>query len=205
MFQTNKYQANDPNFDEKHGVLHNKLGIVDPIELEHRENDALIFAYDHVASHYSDTHCFMLKDICDLHKLFLGDIFEWAGNYRRVDISSEKIHWCHALHIPTEMQNYEKRLARLTPFSLKLSREETLSRLAELHGELIAIHPFRDGNGRTVRLLCDLLLMQAGLAPIGLDAFKEQKTREEYLTAIRAVLNKVDYQPLVHLLDRLVA
>ena len=102
------------------------------------------------------------------------------------------------------MQNYEKRLARLTPFSPKLSREEILSRLAELHGELIAIHPFRDGNGRTVRLLCDLFLMQAGLTPIELGVFKKQKTREEYFTAIQAVLNEVDYQPLARLLDRLV-
>jgi len=76
-------------------------------------------------------------------------------------------------------------------------------RLAELHGELIAVHPFRDGNGRTVRLFCDLLLMQAGIAPIKLGAFKKQKTREEYFAAIQSILNKVDYQPLACLLDRL--
>ncbi len=203
MPQANKYQANDPDFDEKHGVLRNKLGIIDSIELERRENDALISAYDHAASYYSDTHRFNLKDICDLRKLFLGDIFDWAGEYRRVDISSEGIHWCHALHISAEMQNYEKRLIRLTPFSPKLSREEILLRLAELHGELIAVHPFRDGNGRTVRLFCDLLLMQAGIAPIKLGAFKKQKTREEYFAAIQSILNKVDYQPLACLLDRL--
>ena len=204
MFQTSRYQANDPNFDQKHGVLRNKLGIVDATELEHRENEALISAYDSAALNYSDTHRFTSKDVCDLHKLFLGGIFDWAGNYRQVDISSEGIHWCHALHIQTEMQNYEKRLARLTPFSLKLSRKELLSRLAELHGELIVIHPFRDGNGRTVRLLCDLLLMQAGHPPIQSGAFDNKKTRDEYFVAIREILNKVNYQPLARLLDRLI-
>jgi cell filamentation protein len=116
MFQLNKYQTNDSNFDKNHNVLHNKLGIIDPAELEYHENEALISAYDYAALHYSDKHCFTSKDICNLHKLFLGNIFDWAGKYRQVDISSEKIHWCHALHIATEMQNYEKRLTRLTPF-----------------------------------------------------------------------------------------
>lgn len=98
----------------------------------------------------------------DLHKLFLGEIFEWAGKYRIVDISSPQIRWCHAQFIESELERYSKLLSELTPFSPDLSREEIINRLVKVHGELIVIHPFRDGNGRTTRLLCDLLLGQAG-------------------------------------------
>jgi cell filamentation protein len=204
ILQSNKYQTNDPNFDKEHNVLRNKLEIIDPIEISHYENKALFSAYDHTAFDYSDTHCFTSKDICNLHKLFLGNIFNWAGHYRQVDISSDEIHWCHALHIASEMKKYEKRLARLTPFLKKLSREEILLRLAELHGELIVIHPFRDGNGRTARLLCDLLLMQAKYSPIKLGIFNDLKIRKEYFLAIKKILHKMDYQPFVQLLDRLI-
>ena len=204
MIQSSRYTIGDPDFDSEHNVLQNKLGITDQAELERREELALIAAYDKAALKYSDTHSFKTKDIRDLHEIFLGEIFKWAGEYRQVDISSEGIHWCHASHIATQMEEYEKRLARLTPFSPALTRTELLARLAELHGELIAIHPFRDGNGRTVRLLCDLLLMQAGLSPIRLGAFDDQKIRREYYAAIQEILNNVNYQPLTQLLDRLV-
>jgi hypothetical protein len=42
MFQTSKYQVNDSDFDKKYDVLHNKPRTIDPVELEHQENKALI-------------------------------------------------------------------------------------------------------------------------------------------------------------------
>lgn len=161
-----KYDATDSAFDKANGILRNKLGITDPAELERLENAALIAAYDSAALSYSETHAFTADDVRYLHRLFLGDIFAWAGTYREVDISSDDIRWCHAAHIPAEMERYGQRLGRLTPFLPSLPRDQVLSQLAELHAELVVIHPFRDGNGRMTRLLCNLLLMQAERAPI---------------------------------------
>ncbi|TAN59100.1 MAG: hypothetical protein EPN26_00490 [Rhodospirillales bacterium] len=204
MTNTNKYEADDPDYDEAHGVLRNLPGILDPVELERLERAALISAYDRAALSYSENDSFTQGDVCNLHRLFLGNIFEWAGEYRRVDLGSDGIRWCHAKHIPNEMANFERILSRLTPFSPSLSREELLSRLAEIHGELIVIHPFRDGNGRTARMLGDLLLMQANHPPIQFGAFDDQEIRREYFAAIHDVWEKVDYQRLIALLDRLV-
>ncbi|OHC73846.1 MAG: hypothetical protein A3G18_04420 [Rhodospirillales bacterium RIFCSPLOWO2_12_FULL_58_28] len=200
-----KYKTDDPDFDETHGVLRNLLDILDPAELERRENAALIAAYDRAALSYSETDSFTCDNVCNLHRLFLGGIFKWAGEYRQVDVSSDDIRWCHARHIHAEMGRYGQRLARLTPFQPSLSRKELLSRLAELHGELIVIHPFRDGNGRTARLLGDLLLMQTERPPIQFGTFDDQKIRREYHAAIRDVWAKADYRRLTALLDQLIS
>ena len=104
---SNKYGANDPAFDVKHGVLKNKLGLTDEQALLQAESAALIAVYDKAAMSYSETHRFTVDDICRLHKMFLGGIFEWAGTYRNIDISSPGIRWCHAKFIESEMARFD--------------------------------------------------------------------------------------------------
>ncbi len=199
-----KYEADDPDFDVEHGVLKNKLAITDARALEHAENQALISAYDQAALSYTETHAFTSDDVRNLHRIFLGDIFDWAGEYRNIDISSPGIRWCHARFIDAEMAKFNGRLAKLTPFSPDMSREEILSRSAEIHGELIMIHPFREGNGRTGRLLGDLLLMQAETLPMELTELDDTEIREEYFAAIRDVWTRADYTRLIRIFDLLV-
>lgn len=200
-----KYDVDDPAFDPEHGVLRNRRGITDPAMLEAAERECLIAAYETAGLTYSETHRFTDADVCDLHRLFLGPLFDWAGTYRLVDLSSADIRWCHVAYVPQEMARFGQRLAALTPFSPDLDRATLLARLAELHGELVVIHPFRDGNGRLTRLLGDLLLMQAEHPPIQFGAFDDAAIRAEYHVAIRDVWAHVKYAKLIALLDRLVA
>lgn len=199
------YGADDPAFDAVHGVLRNKLGILVSADLELTESDCLIAAYDACAIHFSETHRFGECDVCELHRRFLGPVFEWAGTYRNVDLSSGDIRWCHAAHIGREMARFGDLLASLTPFSAGMSRSTILDRLARIHGELVVIHPFRDGNGRVTRLLGDLLLMQAERPPIRMGKFDDADLRQEYHASIREVWAKVRYDRLTALLDRLVS
>jgi len=199
-----KYSTQDHYFDKKHGVLINKLGIKSPHELELQERQTLLDAYDQSASFYSESHTFRAKDISALHKLFLGDVYDWAGEYRTVDLSSENIRWCHAKFIENEMQQLDKLLQELTPLRPELSQTEILERIAKIHGELIVIHPFRDGNGRVTRLLCNLLLMQAEREAIQQTAFYDDSHRLEYHEAIQSVWKNKDYDKLIAFLARLI-
>ena len=47
-----------------------------------------------------------------------------------------------------------------------MDRDRLVSALAHTHGELVIIHPFREGNGRCARLLAWLMALQAGLPPL---------------------------------------
>ena len=200
-----KYNTNDPAFDEKHGVLKNKLNISNQKKLNFIEGQALIEAYENSITTYSEDHIFCELDVLNLHKLFLKDIFDWAGEYRTVDISSEDIRWCHSQFIKTEMKRYSKTLSSLTPFKKSLTRNEIIRRLSKIHGELIVIHPFRDGNGRVTRLLCDLLFMQADYEPIQKDIFYNKNKLVEYYAAIRSVWQEVDYTKLIKIFDELIS
>ncbi|MBF0551970.1 MAG: hypothetical protein HQK60_15730 [Deltaproteobacteria bacterium] len=75
-----KYEIDDPLFDQEHGVLKNKLGITDNEELQKIETQHLVEAYEQAALAYSERHAFTEQDIRYLHKLFLGEIYDWAGN-----------------------------------------------------------------------------------------------------------------------------
>jgi fido (protein-threonine AMPylation protein) len=78
---------------------------------------------------------------------------------------------------------------RFTHSDIRRSRS-----LAEVHAELILIHPFRDGNGRLARLMAMLMASQAGINPLRLSALAG-RGRRTYVQAIHAAMSR-DYAPL---------
>jgi len=80
------------------------------------------------------------------------------------------------------------------------SRESTtpwLERLAELHSRFEQIHPFIDGNGRTGRLVLNLILVRLGYPPVII----LKRERQRYLSALQKA-DKQDFGPLGELLAR---
>ena len=73
---------------------------------------------------------------------------------------------------------------------------ELLDALSSVHIELISIHPFREGNGRIARLLCDVMSVQAEIGP--LDYTSWDQTPDQYFAAIRAGA-RLDLKPMKHL------
>ena len=65
-------------------------------------------------------------------------------------------------------------------------------------GELIAIHPFRDGNGRVAFILGNLILMQNDLLP--LDVYDRRGDQGRYFEACETARVKKDYEPMVSLI-----
>jgi cell filamentation protein len=97
-----------------------------------------------------------------------------------------------AAHVPELMRQFEnQQLARLTPCRFD-SIGVVAAALAEVHAELVLIHPFREGNGRIARLLSVLMALQAGLPPLAFSGLQGKK-REEYFAAVRAGLDR-DYR-----------
>lgn len=86
-----------------------------------------------------------------------------------------------------------EQLARLTPFNPE-SVDELISGLAQVHVEFVLMHPFREGNGRIARLVCDVMARQAGIGPLNNTAWYQQ--RDLCFAAIHAgaVLN---FTPMV--------
>lgn len=89
------------------------------------------------------------------------------------------------------MKDFEqKQLKKYTPCLFE-NRDDVALALAEVHVELMLIHPFREGNGRFGRLLATLMALQAGLPPLDFSEMAGH-LKEDYFAAVRAGLDK-DY------------
>jgi cell filamentation protein len=110
-----------------------------------------------ILSFYGSQYCFKAVDICRMHKTWLGGIYEWAGQYRRVNLTKGTFPFAAAARIPDLMAAFEKEsLKQFTP-CLFATQTEVVHALSVVHTELVLIHPFREGNGRLARMLahCD--------------------------------------------------
>lgn len=96
-----------------------------------------------------------------IHKHLFQDVFAWAGEVRTVRISKGLSVFCYPEHITGEMQKLFERL-RAAKFLKGLSVEEFARQSAHVLAELNAIHPFREGNGRTQLVYLTLLADRAG-------------------------------------------
>ena len=98
---------------------------------------------------------FTTKLICRTHKEWLGEIYEWAGTYRTVEMSKAGFQWPPAFRVAPNMKNFEAGLLKKFTLCRPAPLAETALQVAQVHAEFLLIHPFRDGNGRMARFLAD--------------------------------------------------
>lgn len=183
-------------------VLKNHLGITSRQEMDEMETRALEQAMDVLVRTYGETHRFAAMDLCDCHRAWLGDIYEWAGHYRRVNVSKDGFPFAAAAQVPALMDQFERDvLRRWTPCTFA-DGTEVVRALAETHVELVLIHPFRDGNGRIARVLSTLMALQAGLPLLDFSVISG-KSKNAYTAAIQAGLDK-HYAPMESLFEKII-
>ena len=144
-------------------VLENKLGITDPEQLREAEEDA-----------FSDTAADILNEdlsgaILDfnffkqLHGRLFGKVYPFAGQIRTVNITKQdsSIPFCYADFIEPEANRIFQDL-EVKNYLKNETKAEFVNNIAELAMDLNALHPFREGNGRTIRFYLQLLANNAG-------------------------------------------
>ncbi|SHM50325.1 Fic/DOC family protein [Ruminococcus flavefaciens] len=95
-----------------------------------------------------------------LHKLIFGDLYEWAGTVRTINISKKGTVFCDHNELERLGRLRFERL-RARDFFRDMEYDEFVSEVSELYHELNMLHPFREGNGRTLRLFVTLLVRNA--------------------------------------------
>jgi len=144
-----------PYLDPDTGVLRNWRGITDAEELERIERQRASMVATWLLAELRPTRWdpALLRF---LHQQLFGQLYDWAGQYRTVEISKGTSRFAAAQHIPAQVKavlaELEQDRRTWTP-----GDQTVLDYLAHTYSELNAIHPFRDGNGRTIRLLLSLL------------------------------------------------
>lgn len=188
--------------DEDDKVLRNKLGIWDEDGLN--EAERMITSYK-LAKLYLDTgaQSFDANHLKSIHKFLFEDIYPFAGEFRRENIS-KRITFCLVQFIEPELDRTLKNAIKMVP---KLVDRDTLLRyITELYSDLDMIHPFREGNGRTerefIRQYIDFVCKKNNLPPYYLD-YNLIEDRDAYIDAIVKADALCSYGDLMALFDRI--
>lgn len=180
-------------------VLRNLLSITDPEEMANVEQGLLRQLYEVVLTDSVSQGRLTTRMLTAWHGRWLGNVYAWAGAERTVNVSKDGFTFATAAFIPDLLREFQKQqLDVLTPCR-PTSINELLNAFSSVHVELILIHPFREGNGRTARLLCDVMAVQAEVGPLD---YKEWEWRpDNYFAAIRAGVSR-DLEPMKQLFRR---
>lgn len=157
--------------------------------INHR--DAILLLEEHVQQQSPITQ-WLIKA---LHQLVLKNIdTENAGRYRSINVliagASHKP--ADAIQVPQQMEQFINWLQQ------DAQNLHPVERAARAHGELVKIHPFTDGNGRTSRLLMNLILLQSGLPA----AIIKVEQRLDYYKALDKAHTTGDYQDFIELVGQ---
>ena len=169
-------------------VLRNKPGIQHKREMDRAEFEALTRAQMELLGRVTTETRFTADWLRSMHRSWLGELYEWAGEYRTVEMEKGGFRWPPAYLVAQNMRQLEQGLLqRYTPCR-PAPLEIAARHMAEVHAELLLIHPFRDGNGRLARWLADLMALQAGL-PLPDYRFRgrgSEYERASYLAAVKS-------------------
>jgi len=175
-------------------VLRNLLDITSKKEIDRIETELLFETTDQLLDEFDENWRFTANDILQIHRRWLGSVYEWAGTYRQVMMSKGNFMFAAPAYLPQLMADYEKEiLAKFTPCNFR-SRQEVISALAVAHTELILIHPFREGNGRIARLLAILMALQADLPLLDFTGLEKER-QNEYYAAVQYGMDR-NYEPM---------
>jgi len=132
-----------------------------------------------------------------IHKIAFGDLYEWGGKWRSINVLVGKL-------LPPEpvkiinlifqyLDNLNYKLAKST------NKSDHVDLLVYCHYEFVRIHPFNNGNGRTGRLLMNLVAFKLGYKPLEL-YYRTGNSRKLYIDALREA-DKGNFKLLENLID----
>ena len=184
--------------DDQNEVLPNIPGITSAVEIALSEFEGFLRAEILLTERLTTKTKFNIAYILQIHKLALGHLYSFAGKYRDVNMSKGGFPFAASRFLPQTMQTFEQEI--LSHLPAKYSAKEPLIKdLARTHGELLFIHPFREGNGRTARILANLMCRKQGYDALKFELIGEEEF-DKYVSSIQSVKNN-DYSEMEQLIQ----
>lgn len=120
--------------------------------------------------------------ILEIHKTAFQELYDWAGKWRAVNVlvgqltPPKPVQIVHLMYQFIDNLNYK--------ISISKTHEEIVETLIYTHYEFVKIHPFNNGNGRTGRILLNLVAMKFGYKPLELYK-REGESRKVYIQSMQ--------------------
>ena len=124
--------------------------------------------------------------ILEIHKIAFGKLYDWAGKLRTSEVTVGQL----IPPKPTQVLQFMYQFIDNLNFKISISknRKDDIDCLVYSHYEFIKIHPFNNGNGRTGRILMNIVALKLGYQPLEL-YFKEGESRKFYIEAMKTADN----------------
>jgi cell filamentation protein len=183
----------EPGSDRK--VLRNKLGLTNPRDIDAKEAALLAIAQARSYGQVETDTPLTVTLIRDLHRSWLGSLYYFAGEIRTVDLVKDTVRFAPVAYLEGSLRTLDALLAQHTPCE-GMGLDPLVTSIAQVHAELVLVHPFREGNGRLARWVADLMALQADYPPLewGFD-WEPDARRNRYFAALRRAF-ALDFSPL---------
>lgn len=178
-------------------ILPNLLGLKSKGEIELSEFEGFLAAEIIFTEKLTQTTKFSVDYILDLNNTSLKHIYKFAGELRSVNLSKGGFAFPSAKFLPNSITKFEQEILSLLPDTYKL-KDDLIKDIAVVHGELLFIHPFREGNGRTARILANLMARKQGYDPLEFVKINKRKF-SYYVLAVQSCASK-DYSKMISLI-----
>lgn len=157
--------VNNGNWIDKYtypntNVLINKFNIMDYDKLHEMERKISTLAGSQINEKGIKGN-FDLKHLQAIHKALFSDIYNWAGEIRSIDIAKSNL-FCRAQFINSYAESVFGELKE-DKYLVGMNKERAIRKLASYMGDINALHPFREGNGRTQRHFIKQLAKATGI------------------------------------------
>lgn len=146
-------------------VLKNLLGITNEKELDLAEAELsranMMLLYENGFSDFSS------GGFCFIHKFLFGDVYEWAGQFRKINIqkreellAGQSVWYSNVTEIGSDL---DKAFAEINKVDwTSLTREDFAKQISRLFPKLWQVHPFREGNTRTTVMMMTFFVERYG-------------------------------------------
>jgi cell filamentation protein len=123
-----------------------------------------------------------------IHGRIFGDLYAWAGQWRTVWISKPGVTWPAPDFLAGNMLGFERDVLAAHPAAALRDDDDFCAAVGKIQGEFLVIHPFREGNARTIKLMTDILAEQTDRPVLLYD--QTEQGQEAYIAAAKAAFKK---------------
>ena len=165
-------------------VLANKLNITNQLELNKAEEKISKQKAKQLfeTGEINRVEVGTFKGLAQIHAFLFGDIYDFAGKLRDVNIAKGNFRFAPLMYLPQSLEN------------ISTMPQDNFEKIIEKYVEMNIAHPFREGNGRATRIWLDLILKKELKQVIDWNAVD----KEDYLSAMeRSVIKDVEIKQLL--------
>ncbi|QFR48402.1 cell filamentation protein Fic [Sulfurimonas lithotrophica] len=177
------YPPSNHIYYEDSDVPINKLNIKDLEVITEIEKELLVEAYHQLHNELDENTVFDEVYLCKIHRSIFSSLFEWGGQYRSVNISKSESMFCPYMNLDTFSKEIFTKLKNdnyLRDFEDVSKKDEFAQKLSYYMCELIVLHPFNEGNGRSLRLFFDMIVTYNGYEYID---YQQTLQNNDFITA----------------------